>query len=414
MKPKSKTISFVGFFLLITGISYFAFDNLLPVSSAPATRQDQNQTSDPTAQQTGFITFEGPKTQICPLNGTLHTLEEEEIWSQRRPLLIMIENHEESRPQSGLTNADIIYEAVAEGGITRLMAVFYCAALRGSSYKYDIGPVRSARSYFLDLALEYSDYPLYTHVGGANCSAPKDEAGHFLACTTNKKAQALEQISQYGWMNKGSWSDLNQFSLSYRVCRREPSRTGQSRPTEHTMYCSTQQLWQIAAKRGVTNVTAASKKSWDTNYTPWSFTKKDEADPTALDQKISFDFWSGYKQYSVTWQYKKDLNAYIRYNNGEEQIDFNSQQALSAKNIIIQFVKETRSVDIHKHNLYQVIGRGNAVLLQNGSQTPITWTKANRTARTIFKNKSGKEINFVPGQIWVEILPIGNTIDYEN
>ncbi|MBU3935656.1 DUF3048 domain-containing protein, partial [Patescibacteria group bacterium] len=402
---KNKIVSFLGLFLFVTGISYFSFDRFLPLSSKANSPQESDVSADPSEQETGFVVFQGPKTEVCPLNGTLHTAEEEALWSQRRPLLVMIENHEDSRPQSGLSNADVVYEAVAEGGITRFMAIFYCGILRGASQKYDLGPVRSARAYFLDLASEYSDYPLYAHVGGANCSAPKDDNGHSLACTTATKAQALEQLGQYGWMNKGSWSDLNQFSLSYRVCRREENRTGQDRATEHSMYCSSDQLWQTATDRGLTNITEVDKKSWDLNFKSWSFDAEDKPASVSDTKNISFDFWSGYKQYAVSWQYDPTTNSYLRFNNGEKQIDFNNQETLSAKNIVIQFAKETRSVDEHLHNLYQVIGTGSGVLLQNGQKTDITWSKISRTARTVFKTKTGQVVNFVPGQIWIEILP---------
>src|SRR3990167_8197684 len=69
-----------------------------------------------------------PKTESCPLNGRMHTKKAKDAWEKRRPLAVMIENHSESRPQSGLSYADVIYEAVAEGGITRFMGVFYCDA----------------------------------------------------------------------------------------------------------------------------------------------------------------------------------------------------------------------------------------------------------------------------------------------
>ncbi len=414
---KSKNIKLIGLFFLVFSLSYFGFNNFFPVQSKiPDTSALTDESVDAGNQpQTGYINFSGPKTQVCPLNGALHTQAEADIWSTRRPLMVMIENHSDSRPQSGLSNADIIYEAVAEGGITRFMAVFYCAVLRGSSQKYDVGPVRSARSYFLDLASEYGDFPLYTHVGGANCSAPKDEAGQSLACTTDRRAMAVEQISQYGWMNKGSWSDLSQFSLSYRVCRREPDRTGETWDTEHSMYCSTDKLWETAAedKRGVTNITSATGKTWDSNFKLWSFNQPDSSSASDI-KNITFDFWPGFKQYTVSWQYDSLTNSYLRFNSGEKQIDFNNQEVLTAKNIIIQFVKETQSVDIHQHNLYQTIGRGTGILFQNGSKADITWTKASRTARTSFKDKSGKDINFVPGQIWIELLPIGNDVSYEN
>ena len=397
---------YTGLFLLLSGIFYLTFDKLIPVNQSIATPTSQTDNDQEVTDQDGVLQFEGPKTEACPLNGVLYTKEQQTIWSARRPLLVMIENHLDSRPQSGLSNADVIYETVAEGGITRFMAVYYCAVTRGSTYKYDVGPVRSARTYYLDLASEYSDYPLYTHVGGANCSAATPGG----PCTTAKKAQAIEQISQYGWNNKGTWSDLSQFSLSYKVCRREPERTGEVKATEHTMYCSTEALWETAADRGLTNLTEINKTSWDKNFKTWQFTQKDN--PTVSDKSISFGFW-GDASYAVKWVYDQTSNNYVRHNGGEIHIDIDTKKPLTTKNVIIQFVKETRSVDEHVHNLYGIIGTGKGVLIQNGTHQDITWSKNTRTSRTIFKDKSGKEVNFVPGTIWIEILPIGNKIEYE-
>lgn len=409
-----KTIIYFGLFLIVTPSSYFLFSRFLPVNS-----QNNSDLTSPsissTNKTTGSLQFEGPKTEACPLNGQLFTKQEKDIWETRRPLLVMIENHVDSRPQSGLSNADIVYEAVSEGGIARFMGVYYCNAVKGAASKYDVGPVRSARTYFLDLASEYADYPLYAHVGGSNCSAPKDPVTGRNAgpCTTNKKAQALEQLGDYGWTNKGTWGDLNQFSLSYKACRREPDRTGQERATEHTMYCSTTELWNVAAERGLTNQTIINKTAWNKNYRSWSFTQPDKAESPVNTPKFSFDFW-GDAGYAVSWVYDQATNSYLRQNGGQPAIDFNTQQNISAKNVIVQFAKETRSIDEHLHNLYAVVGSGNGVLFQNGTKIDINWTKANRTARTIFKDKSGKEINFIPGQIWIEILPLGNTISYES
>jgi hypothetical protein len=410
-----KKVGYLGLFLFITGISYYLFDYLIPSGSggslSPSGTKKANRDEDTESVLTEKVAFPGPKTEICPLNGQLYTKEEKAIWSERRPLTVMIENHEDSRPQSGLQSADIVYEAVAEGGITRFMGVFYCGIVAPEvelENKYNIGPVRSARTYFLDIASEYSDYPLYNHVGGANCSAADAKS----PCTTNVKAQAIEQIAKYGWNNQGTWSDLSQFSLSYKACRREPDRTGDERATEHTMYCSTTELWNIAANRGLTNITEAKKTSWDKNYKAWNFTQKDQ--PSVSSSTISFDFWSGYKGYSVTWIYDKNSNFYSRNNGGKDQIDFNTQKTITAKNIVIQFTKESRSIDEHLHNLYEMIGNGKGILFQNGNRVDITWSKTNRLSRTIFKDASGKEVNFVPGNIWVEILPLNTNVSYEN
>ncbi len=412
MNPKLIKISgYVGLFLIITGLSYFAFDHFLPVGThsflSSVTKNQKTETNDETTEIASA--YPGPKTQVCPINGQKYTKEEEAIWSTRRPLMVMVENHADSRPQSGLQGADIVYEAVAEGGITRFMGVFYCGVVAESeTNKYDIGPVRSARTYFVDLASEYSDYPLYNHVGGANCSAASTGG----PCTTAKKAQALEQVSSYGWNDKGTWGDLNQFSLSYKACRREPERTGDVKATEHTMYCSSKELYNVAADRGLTNMTEIKKTSWDKNYRSWIFKQDDKSSSSPTASNISFDFWAGYKDYSVNWKYDSTNNNYVRYHNGAEHIDFNTKKALTAKNIVIQFAKETRSVDEHMHNLYDVIGSGTGMLIQNGVKTDITWSKTNRISRTIFKDKSGKEVNFVPGNVWVEILPTGNTVSY--
>ncbi|MDD4027220.1 MAG: DUF3048 domain-containing protein [Candidatus Shapirobacteria bacterium] len=408
-----KNIFYLGIFLLTTGISYYLFDYIIPSDStnslSPAgTKNSQNENNQ---EGNAISAFPGKKTEICPINGQLYTKEEKDIWSKRRPLTVMIENHEDSRPQSGLQSADIVYEAVAEGAITRFLAVFYCGIVAPQvelENKYDIGPVRSARTYFLDIASEYADYPLYNHVGGANCSAADPKS----PCTTHKKAQAIEQIADYGWNNKGTWSDLSQFSLSYKACRREPDRTDQERATEHTMYCSSTELYNIAANRGLTNITEAKNTAWDKTYRAWNFNQKDQA--ASSNGIISFDFWSGYKNYSVSWKYDKDLNLYLRSNGGKEQVDFNTQKTITSKNIVIQYVKETRSVDEHLHNLYEMIGTGKGILFQNGTKTEITWSKVNRLSRTIFKDATGKEINFVPGNIWVEILPLNNVVSYEN
>ncbi len=411
-----KITTYIGVYFFVTGFSLLIFKQFLPtnIKIDQDTDSANNISATPT-KRPGVITFSGPKTEVCPLNGNLYTKEEKDIWSQRRPMAVMIENHKDARPQSGLQNADIVYEAVAEGGITRFMGIYYCNVVSGSTNKYDVGPVRSARTYFLDIASEYADYPLYVHVGGANCSAPKDPVTGRQSgpCTTNKKAQAIEQISSYGWNNKGTWGDLSQFSLSYKACRREPERTGQVRDTEHTMYCSTTELYKVAEERGLTNMTIANKSSWDKNFRSWTFKQKDAPSDTITSPRISFDFWSGYKDYSVVWEYNNSSNSYLRVNGSEKLIDFNTGDQISTKNLVIQFTKETRSVDEHGHMLYDIVGSGKGLLFQNGTSQEVTWAKSNRVSRTIYKDKAGKEINFVPGMVWVEILPIGNTVTYE-
>ncbi len=408
MNPKVITISaYTGIFCLALGLGYGL--SLIPFGSV--SQQSPTAKLSPTAVPTkgpeGTIAFDGPKTEICPINGSKHTVEEKAMWEVRRPLTVMIENSLDSRPQSGLSNADLVYEGMSEGGITRFMGVFYCGVLRGSSEKYDVGPVRSARIHFANLASEYGDYPLYAHVGGANCSAASPGG----PCTTARKVQAIEAMQTWGWNNKGTWGDLSQFSLPYKVCRREYERTGEVKDTEHTMYCSTTELWNVAASRGLANITEAKGTSWDKNFKSWQFTKTDQSQ--AGSGKLSYGFWKGYADYDVVWDYDPVKNVYMRNNGGQKHIDFNTEEQLSAKNIVIMDLKEERGIDEHGHNYYEVVGTGKAHLFQNGTQEEITWSKANRTGRTIYKTKAGKEVEFVPGVTWIVLLPAQNTPVYE-
>src|SRR3989338_28880 len=215
--------------------------------------------------------FSGPKTEECPLNGQMLTKGHKALWEKRRPLGVMIENHLDSRPQSGITNADVVYEAVAEGGITRFLVMFYC-----QDAKY-IGPVRSARIYFLELVQSYGQYPLYAHVGGANTPGPAD---------------ALGTINRMGW---AGYNDLNQFSVAFPTFYRDYERI-KGAVTEHTMYSSTARLWKYAAeKRQLTHVDEDGK-AWNSGFHSWLF--KDD-DPNKNPTKaISFDFWEGKNDYS--------------------------------------------------------------------------------------------------------------------
>lgn len=396
----NKKINFLlllaGLYLFSAGASYafFSFtqrDTQVVETPAPSGETQKNGR---------FPVLTGPKDQECPINGAMFTKMEKDLWEKRRPLTVMIENHEDSRPQSGLSKADVVYEVVAEGAITRFLAVYYCG---GAAYAlkddYDVGPVRSARTYFLDWASEYGDYPLYAHVGGAGqCNDP----------TVDPRAKALCQIEKYGWKSKDTRSDLDQFALSFRVCRREPDRLGHSVATEHTMYCSTEALWATAAERKLTNVNYKNQP-WDKNFREWLF--KDDS-PSGGSVSPEFDFWKDYKAYSVRWEYDKATNSYKRFNGGQPHVDFNTKEQIATKNIVIQFAQEIVNVDEHKHLLYGTTGSGKALFFQDGKVIEGTWSKKDRSSRTLFYDSKGSEMKFNRGQIWIEVLPKTGKVNY--
>jgi len=389
IKNKKIIFTIVGgvvLYLLSAVASYAGFRYL----SQPA---EINAPISPVGEaRSGFrVDLSAPKTEKCPLNGGMFTKDERRIWEQRRPLAVMIENHLDSRPQSGLSSADVVYEVVAEGGITRFLAVFYCGA---AAQEVTIGPVRSARTYFLDFASEYGDFPLYAHVGGANLPGPAD---------------ALGQIADYGWLEKRN--DLNQFAVGFPVYWRDYERIGHPVATEHTMYSTTDKLWEVAHKRGL-DAQDSEGNRWDENFVSWKFKEEAPLNERGEISEIKFDFWQGYKDYAVTWEYDRQANIYRRFNGGQPHKDLNNDQQLTAKVIVIQFMDEKGPIDELKHMLYKTIGKGEALIFQDGQVIEGGWEKLSRQARTKFTDSKGEEIELNGGQIWIEILPTGREVSY--
>jgi hypothetical protein len=317
---------------------------------------------------------------------------------KRRPLGVMIENHLDARPQSGLTSADIVYEAVAEGGISRFMAVFYC-----KDSVIFVGPVRSARVYFINLLQAYGDYPVYAHVGGANCNKQTGSG-----CENGAPADALGLLEDLGWFG---YNDLNfpPYPAMWRDYERLPGVA-----TEHTVYSTTQKLWQYAAdKRKLTNVDEDGK-SWDTDFSPWKF-KKDEPASTPTATKITFDFWKNSPDYTVEWDYDKATNSYKRMTGGKPHMDKNTNKQITAKNVIIAFAKESFAndgYDVGQRMLYKVTGTNDAIVFMDGKAIKGTWKKAKATDQMRFYDESGKEIALNGGVDFVEVVPDDDTVSY--
>lgn len=375
-------------YALSTGLSYAAFKALgNNATSSTTTPLASGQTShfviDPAI----------PRTEKCPLNGQLFTKQEKDIWETRRPLAVMIENHVDARPQSGLSFADVVYEAVAEGGITRFMGVFYCGA---AAFNVPFAPVRSARTYFVDFVSEYD--ALYNHVGGA---------GKCNDDTVDERAKALCQIQKYGI------KDMDQFSLPFKVCRRNETRLDRTVDWEHTVECFSNEIYDYAkTKYDWTNVDEENV-SWNENFTSWKF--KDEAKDSERGTvaSLSFVHWKGYeKDFGVQWNYDVSCNCYKRVMAGVPHVDHVNNQQVTAKNVVIQFAKETDNIDEHAHVLYATIGGGKALVFQDGKVTEGTWKKAKRTDRTKFYDAKGKEVEFNPGPIWIELVDTGVPIIY--
>ena len=297
-----------------------------------------------------------PKTTANTLDGTQVSPER----ANRHPLAVVVENHTQARPQVGIDKASIIYEAISEGGITRYLLLF------GPNDAANIGPVRSMRTYFLDWAAEYNAF--LGHCGG--------------------NIDALDRIGQEGAL------DLDQFRVSDKGYWREPEKR---KAIEHTMYTSSEKLYAVAREKG-----------WEMtgNFTSLKFLnpKEFKTNPN-VTQEITIDFSS--PTYKVSYKYDPINNNYPRDLGGSPQRDQKTGNQLSPTNIIIQSVERWEAPTRINETGWamKTIGEGKAYVVYGGQKIDATWKKTDLKSRTLFYDSSGKEISFLPGQFWYEIVP---------
>ena len=393
------TLSFVGLFLVSTGVSVAVFSFILksPVTSvSPVGIEGKRPRIDPNL----------PKTEECPINGGMFSKAERDIWEKRRPITAMVENHANSRPQAGLTRADVVYEAVAEGGITRFLAVYYCGA---SGEDVAIRPIRSARFYYINWATEYGDRPLFVHQGGANNICNNCPGGIKPYGTVDPLVDVYKILNKIGWSNGKYGNDMDgQTNLGFPTIVRiewKPDIAWEHRVTGYTDL-----LYDEAAKRGFAGKDEKGVV-WDNKFIPWKFSEG-KALNSPVASNISFSFWDNKPDYDVEWKYDQAGNIYKRFNGGKEHADIESKEQISAKNVVVMFMKEKGPVDKEGHMFYTVTGSGSIKVFQNGDVIEGTWEKASMFDRTKFVDGSGKEISFVRGPIWIEVVPAGNEIKY--
>ena len=278
--------------------------------------------------------------------------------ANRHPLGVMVENHVDSRPQSGLSSASVVYEAIAEGGITRFLAVY---SPRGAE---KVGPVRSARTYYVNWIKELNGY--YAHVGG--------------------NYDALELIKKIGIL------DLDQFG-SPSAYWRDKSRNVSS---EHTMYTDTNKLYGIANDK---------KYTTENTFIPYKFVDEPAIELRAIESQIvSINF--GNASYNVVYRYDKASNSYLRELAGKAHVDAATNQQIQTKNIVIQTVNRRPTVTKINESgwIMDTTGTGKAVIIRDGIKVDGTWKKDNDNSRTRFFDAAGTEVNFNRGTTWIEVL----------
>lgn len=277
----------------------------------------------------------------------------------KRPFAIMLNNIEYASPQSGTTEASILYEALAEGGITRLMGVF--EELNDKR----IGSTRSARHYFVSVADEYD--AIFVHYG--------------------QTTYATKKISELGIDTLSGLSSIGE-TVFYR---------DNTIKAPHNAFTS---------KEGIEK--GMKIKGYETDYPKdyeghFKFYEEDKV-PESSDSvtKLALSFSSIANPY---FTYDESTKTYLRYQFGKAHIDKNTGKQLAYKNIIIQLVKEW---DKDKHG-YQTMdienAQGKGYYITDGKRIAITWKKNESTKKMRYYDSSGEELAINPGKTYIALFP---------
>jgi hypothetical protein len=274
---------------------------------------------------------------------------------------VMIENGLKARPQSGLAEAGIVFEAIAEGGITRFLALYQ------DTEPDSVGPVRSARPYYVQWCGSFDC--AYAHVGGS--------------------PEALAFIRSSGTR------DMDQFANSGAYARVS------TRSAPHNVYTSSAKLQQLAASKGFTG----------SPFTPFP-RKKDLPSKTPNASAVSVRISS--KNYNSTYAYDAATNSYIRSQNGAPHNSFdsrNNQIPIKPKSVVSLTMGYGIAAD--KHSQYATIGSGAGMVFQDGIATPITWTKAATKGPIVLKDANGTPIALNAGQTWIVAVANSSLVSHQ-
>jgi hypothetical protein len=294
----------------------------------------------------------------------------------QHPITVMIDNHVDAVPQSGFNDAAVVFEALAEGGITRFMMVFSGDTFTANA----IGPVRSTRLYFGQLALGFKS--VHVHAGGS----PQGLA--LLANST--------QIIDVDALRRGNSGPF------YRT---------KTNVAPHNLFTSANGLLAHIAQKGTGLIQPASV---DGNGAPLAvadpdvgYLYRDDGDATVrpTGQRISYYFLN--RATGATWVYDPTNNTYGRTVKGKIARDANTNTQITVKNVIAMEVPSQRIMGDPKGRMdVEVIGKGPAVIYQDGLVFDVEWRKDTAESPLRFFYLDGvTEVSMVRGQMWITVLP---------
>ncbi|MEA3357344.1 MAG: DUF3048 domain-containing protein, partial [Patescibacteria group bacterium] len=307
-----------------------------------------------------------PRDNLNPINGELYTAKEFSEIKSKYPIAVVIENHVDARPQSGYNSADLVFETLAEGGITRTLAIFW-----GKDCP-EMGPIRSARQYFLEWLVPFD--PVFMFIGYAY----SDSGDLRVDSGANMVSYGIKRLD-----TAGSFWRSNQ------------------RAAPHNAYSSSATLYQKADALGFTGS--------PNEIESWKFKKDAPIDSRGTQTIANIIFMERLHnagRYDVKWVYDRERNVYLRSNGNTPYTDANTGAQVYAKNVIIQRVEMISTFDFAAHIIITTIGSGDAVVLRDGQVINGTWEKETLYTRTRYLDAGGNEIELNRGNTWVEGVPI--------
>ncbi|KKK34190.1 lipoprotein YerB [Mesobacillus campisalis] len=270
--------------------------------------------------------------------------------AEQRAVAVIVNNHPQARPQSGLHKADIVYEVLAEGDVTRFLAIYE------SEQPEKVGPVRSAREYFIELAKGYDSL--------------------FVAHGYSPEAKEL--------LASGYIDELNGIQYDGSLFKRADFRKA-----PHNSYITFDNIEKGAGQKGYKMDPAPAPLPFRENDQPQG--KKSEA------VMISY----GNPAFDVQYEYDQKQGKYHRYSDGEESIDLESKEPVLLDNILIVEMNHKVLDDAGRRSIGLSSG-GRGYLLQKGVMNEVQWENVNGR---ILPFIDGKQAGFVPGKTWINIVP---------
>lgn len=277
--------------------------------------------------------------------------------AERPVTAVVIENSPDARPQSSLHKAGLIFEAIAEGGITRFVAFYQ------EERPELIGPVRSLRPYFIDWVLAFDAG--IAHVGGSQ--------------------QALQEIRDV------NGRDLDQFSNGSSFYR------STDRFAPHNVYTTSDLLDGLMQSKGYTSST-------------FDALPRKEDSPAEIPAATNITLNISSPLYNPVYTYEQASNSYLRAQAGEPHIDRETGQQLKPK--VVVALKVPHAVIAGGRLQLDIIGNGEAVVFQDGIATVGTWSKGSRDAQIQLADSAGQPISLNAGQTWISAVPTTQTIEY--